>query len=66
MIEGKSCSAISRNLGVCSSTIQHRKHRLAVKIVEFMGADILVDTRADAIWVMFWVGVAACFFVFWD
>ena len=28
---------MARKLGVCTSTIQHRKRSLAVKILEFMG-----------------------------
>ena len=50
LIEGSSCSVISRQLGVCTSTIQHRKKNLAVKILEFMGRDILIEVRKLPRW----------------
>jgi hypothetical protein len=50
MIEGNSCSAISRKLGVCSSTIQNRKRTLATKILEFMGTDILIQVQRSPRW----------------
>jgi hypothetical protein len=50
LVEGRNCSSIARELRVCPSTIQHRKHRLAVMIVEFMGADILVTIQRRPNW----------------
>jgi len=50
MIEGNSCSAISRELGVCSSTIQNRKRSLAKAIMEFIGADILIQVQRSPRW----------------
>jgi hypothetical protein len=50
LIEGKSGSAMARKLGVCTSTIQHRNRSLATAIVEFMGADILVQVRKLPRW----------------
>ena len=50
LIEGSSCSVISRELGVCTSTIQHRKKSLAVKVQEFMGREILVDIQRSPRW----------------
>jgi hypothetical protein len=50
LIEGRPCSSMARDLGVCPSTIQHRKHRLAVKIVEFMGNDILIEIQRRPQW----------------
>jgi hypothetical protein len=50
MIEGNSCSAISRKLGVCTSTINHRKRSLAAKILDFMGENILVEIQRQPNW----------------
>ena len=49
-IDGTSGSEMARELGVCSSTIQHRKKSLAKAILEFMGADILVEVRRSPRW----------------
>jgi len=43
LIGGTSSCTMARKLGVCSSTIQHRKRSLAKAIVAFMGDDILVQ-----------------------
>lgn len=45
MIEGTQGPAIARKLGVCSSTIHHRKKSLAAKILEFMGPRILQEIQ---------------------
>ena len=50
MIEGTQGPAIARKLGVCSSTIHHRKKSLAAKILEFMGFDILIEVRRSPRW----------------
>ena len=50
LIEGKTGSAMARKLGVCTSTIQHSKRNLAVKILEFMGCEILVDIQRSPRW----------------
>jgi hypothetical protein len=50
LIEGKTGSAMARKLGVCTSTIQHRKKNLAVKILGFMGCEILVDIQRSPRW----------------
>jgi DNA-directed RNA polymerase specialized sigma24 family protein len=50
MIEGMQGPAIARKLGVCSSTIHHRKKSLAAKILEFMGVDILIEVRRSPRW----------------
>ena len=50
MIEGNNGSFMARKLKVCTSTIQHSKRHLAVKIQEFMGADILIEVRRSPRW----------------
>jgi hypothetical protein len=45
MIEGTQGPAIASKLGVCSSTIHHRKKSLAAKILEFMGPRILQEIQ---------------------
>ena len=50
LIEGTQGPAIARKLGVCSSTIHHRKKSLAAKILEFMGVDILIEVRKSPRW----------------
>ena len=50
LIEGKTGSAMARKLGVCTSTINHSKKNLAVKILEFMGWDILVQVQRTPRW----------------
>jgi DNA-directed RNA polymerase specialized sigma24 family protein len=50
MVEGKSVCSMARKLGVCSSTIQHRKRSLATKILEFMGDKILVEIQRRPNW----------------
>ena len=50
MIEGTQGPAIARKLGVCSSTIHHRKKSLAAKILEFMGPRILQEIQRWPRW----------------
>jgi FixJ family two-component response regulator len=50
MIEGKTGSALARKLKVCDSTISNSKRNLAVKILEFMGCEILVDIQRSPRW----------------
>jgi hypothetical protein len=50
IIEGKSRSAMARELNVCTSTINHRKKNLGLKIQEFMGDEILVDIQRSPRW----------------
>ena len=50
IIEGKSRSAMARELNVCTSTINYRKKNLALKIQEFMGDEILVDIQHTPRW----------------
>ena len=40
---GKTLRAAARKVGVCDSTMQSYRRKLAVKLLEFMGADILQD-----------------------
>jgi FixJ family two-component response regulator len=48
--EGKSRSAMARELNVCTSTINYRKKNLALKIQEFIGDEILVDIQRSPRW----------------
>ena len=48
--EGTSGAAMAKKLGVCSATVHHSKKKLAVKILEFMGAEILVDVQKSPRW----------------
>ena len=50
LVEGTSRSAMARKLGVCSSTIQHRKRNLAKAVAAFMGDDILIEVRRLPRW----------------
>jgi DNA-directed RNA polymerase specialized sigma24 family protein len=50
MIEGKSGSDIARKLRVSASTIQTSKRRLAIKIQEFMGPEILIEIQRKPRW----------------
>jgi FixJ family two-component response regulator len=50
MIEGTQGPTIARKLGVCSSTIHHRKKSLAAKILEFMGPQILQEIQCWPRW----------------
>ena len=48
--EGTSGSAMAKKLGVCTSTIQHRKRSLAKAIAAFMGDDILIEVNRLPRW----------------
>jgi hypothetical protein len=48
--EGKTLREAARYLGVSESSMQTSKRRLGVKILEFMGADILVEVRRRPQW----------------
>jgi transposase len=48
--EGKTLREAAQYLGVSESTMQTSKRRLAVKILEFMGTDILVEVRRRPQW----------------
>jgi hypothetical protein len=50
LIDGTTASAMARKLGVCTSTINHSKKNLALKIQEFMGVDILVQVQRSPRW----------------
>jgi DNA-directed RNA polymerase specialized sigma24 family protein len=50
LIEGKSTSSMSRKLKVSDWSIKNSKKSLAVKIAEFMGADILLEVRKSPQW----------------
>jgi hypothetical protein len=50
MIEGTQGPAIARKLGVCSSTIHHRKKSLAAKILDVMGPRILQEIQRWPRW----------------
>jgi DNA-directed RNA polymerase specialized sigma24 family protein len=48
--EGKTLRQAARYLGVSESTMQTSKRRLGLKILEFMGADIMVEVRRRPQW----------------
>jgi DNA-directed RNA polymerase specialized sigma24 family protein len=50
MIEGKTGSDIARKLKVSNSSVQTSKRRLAIKIVEFMGPEILIEIQRKPQW----------------
>ena len=50
LIEGKTGSAMARKLRVSDSAIQTSKRRLRIKIVEFMGSEILIDIQRRPVW----------------
>ena len=50
LLAGYNGSEIARRFGLDPSTIQYFKTRLAVKILEFMGPDILVEIRRCPGW----------------
>jgi len=50
LVQGKSSVAMSRKLKVNDSTIQTSKRRLAIKIVEFMGSEILIEIQRRPQW----------------
>lgn len=48
--EGKTLRQAARYLGVSESSMQTSKRRLGVKILEFMGADIMIEVRRWPQW----------------
>ena len=50
MIEGRSGSKIARKLKVCNCTVRNSKRNQALKILEFMGADILAEVHKSPRW----------------
>lgn len=50
MVEGKSLRIAANALRVSDSTMQESKRNLRVKILEFMGSDILVEVRHKPQW----------------
>ena len=50
LLAGYNGSEIARRFGLDPSTVQYFKTRLAVKILEFMGPDILVEIRRCPKW----------------
>jgi len=48
--EGKTLRQVARHLGVSDSSMQTSKRRLGVKILEFMGADIMAEVRRRPQW----------------
>jgi len=50
LLTGHNASEIAREFGVDPATIKYFKNRLAVKILEFMGPDILVEIRRCPGW----------------
>jgi len=48
--EGRTLREAARSLGVSDSCMQGSKRRLGVKILEFMGADIMVEVRRRPQW----------------
>jgi len=50
LVDGRSLRHAAKSFQVCDSTIQGDKRKLAVKIWEFMGFDILVQVRKSPRW----------------
>jgi hypothetical protein len=50
MIEGTKSSELARKLKVTDSTIETSKRRLRIKIIEFMGPEILIDIQRRPQW----------------
>ena len=50
LLAGHNASEIARMFGLDPSTIKYFKTRLAVKILEFMGPDILIEIRRCPKW----------------
>ena len=50
LLAGQSLSELARKLRLDRSTIQQCKNRLAVRILEYMGPDILVEIRRMPVW----------------
>ena len=50
MLEGRTGSSIARTLNTTDSAIQTSKRRLRIKIVEFMGPEILIEIQRKPKW----------------
>ncbi len=50
IVEGRSLRNAAKSFGVCDSTMQGDKRKLAVKILDFMGFDILIEVRKSPRW----------------
>ena len=50
IIEGRSLREAAKSFRVCDSTMQGDKRKLAVKILDFMGVDILIEVRRSPRW----------------
>jgi len=50
IIEGRSLRDVAKSFRVCDSTMQGDKRKLAVKIQDFMGFDILIEVRRSPRW----------------
>ena len=50
IIEGRSLRDVAKSFRVCDSTMQGDKRKLALKIQEFMGSDILIQIRRKPNW----------------
>jgi hypothetical protein len=50
LLAGRNMSELARNLGLDRSTIQYFKNRLADKILDYMGHDILLEIRKIPGW----------------
>jgi DNA-binding CsgD family transcriptional regulator len=50
IVEGKPLASLARRRHLNSSTILYHKERLALKIQDFMGSDILIQIRRKPTW----------------
>jgi hypothetical protein len=50
MVEGRSLREAAKSFRVCDSTMQGDKRKLAVKIQDFMGSDILIQIHRKPNW----------------
>jgi hypothetical protein len=50
IVEGGSLRDVAKSFRVCDSTMQGDKRKLAVKIQDFMGVDILIEVRRSPRW----------------
>jgi ATP/maltotriose-dependent transcriptional regulator MalT len=50
IIEGRSLREVAKSFRVCDSTMQGDIRKLAVKIQDFMGVDILIEVRRSPRW----------------
>jgi len=50
LVAGRSLRNAAKRFRVCDSTMQGDKRKLAVKILDFMGFDILIEVRKSPRW----------------